>query len=191
MAEQSRKVPFWRSLQTQFALTYIVIIAAVLLVLNLYPVLVYQDLVFQSKQTSLLQDQASVIAATLAGPEVLSEKSAEGAVSLLGGNVSTRRVMVTDPTGLVLYDSSEVNNAYGQYALLQEITSALKALDSLTYGQVVRAKGYVPAEGGWIYFDYVPGEHDVRRGGAAVTGRVCVIGAHLDEDGLKELFHIG
>ena len=85
MAEQSRKVPFWRSLQTQFALTYIVIIAAVLLVLNLYPVLVYQDLVFQSKQTSLLQDQASVIAATLAGPEVLSEKSAEGAVSLLGG----------------------------------------------------------------------------------------------------------
>ena len=56
MAEQSRKVPFWRSLQTQFALTYIVIIAAVLLVLNLYPVLVYQDLVFQSKQTSLLQD---------------------------------------------------------------------------------------------------------------------------------------
>ena len=129
MAEQSRKVPFWRSLQTQFALTYIVIIAAVLLVLNLYPVLVYQDLVFQSKQTSLLQDQASVIAATLAGPEVLSEKSAEGAVSLLGGNVSTRRVMVTDPTGLVLYDSSEVNNAYGQYALLQEITSALKGND--------------------------------------------------------------
>ena len=129
MAEQSRKVPFWRSLQTQFALTYIVIIAAVLLVLNLYPVLVYQDLVFQSKQTSLLQDQASVIAATLAGPEVLSEKSAEGAVSLLGGNVSNRRVMVTDPTGLVLYDSSEVNNAYGQYALLQEITSALKGND--------------------------------------------------------------
>ena len=73
----------------------------------------------------------------------------------------------------------------------EEITSALKALDSLTYGQVVRAKGYVPAEGGWIYFDYVPGEHDVRRGSAAVTGRVCVIGAHLDEDGLKELFHIG
>ena len=45
--------------------------------------------------------------------------------------------------------------------------------------------------GGWIYFDYVPGERSVRRGGAAVTGRICVIGAHLDEDGLKELFHIG
>ena len=73
----------------------------------------------------------------------------------------------------------------------EEIAGALRALDSLSYGQVVRAKGYVPAEGGWIYFDYVPGEHEIRRGGAAVTGRVCVIGSHLDEDGLKELFHIG
>ena len=86
MSQQSGRVPVWRSLQTKFALTYIVIIAAVLVLLNLYPVLVYQDLVFQSKQTSLLQDQASVIASTLAGPEALSEKSAEAvAVTLLGG----------------------------------------------------------------------------------------------------------
>ena len=93
------------------------------------------------------------------------------------------------------HDADEVFSSWGVETARsyteEEITSALKALDSLTYGQVVRAKGYVPAEGGWIYFDYVPGEHDVRRGGAAVTGRVCVIGAHLDEDGLKELFHIG
>ena len=129
MAETARRVPVWRSLQTKFALTYIVIIAAVLVVLNLYPVLVYQDLIFKSKQTSLLQDQASVLAATLAGPEALNEKSAEGAVSLLGGEISSRRVMVTDPAGLVLFDSSEINNAYGQYALLQEITSALRGND--------------------------------------------------------------
>lgn len=130
MSQQSGRVPVWRSLQTKFALTYIVIIAAVLVLLNLYPVLVYQDLVFQSKQTSLLQDQASVIASTLAGPEALSEKSAEAvAVTLLGGKVSNRRVMVTDQAGLVLYDTSEINNATGQYALLQEIASALRGND--------------------------------------------------------------
>ena len=51
---------------------------------------------------------------------------------------------------------------------------------------------YVNAtDGGWIHFDYVPGESDVRRGSAQVTGRVCVIGSHLAEDALKELFHIG
>ena len=60
------------------------------------------------------------------------------------------------------------------------------------YGVVLRAKGIVPAtDGGWIHFDYVPGESDVRRGSAQVTGRVCVIGSHLAEDALKELFHIG
>ena len=73
----------------------------------------------------------------------------------------------------------------------EEIADALSALDSLGYGQAVRAKGYVPARDGWIYFDYVPGERSIRRGGAAVTGRVCVIGAQLDTEGLKELFHIG
>ena len=130
MSQESRRVPFRRSLQTKVALTYIVIIAAVLVVLNLYPVLIYQDMVFQSKQTSLLQEQASVIASTLAGPEALSGKSAEAVtVTLLGGNVSNRRVMVTDPAGLVLYDTSEINNATGQYALLQEIASALRGND--------------------------------------------------------------
>ena len=45
-------------------------------------------------------------------------------------------------------------------------------------------------DGEWIYFDYVPGEMDVRRGGAAVTGRFCVIGSKMNEDALKELFNI-
>ena len=54
----------------------------------------------------------------------------------------------------------------------------------------MRAKGYVPADGGWLYFDYVPGERNLRRGEAAVTGRICVIGAYLDVEGLKELFDL-
>ena len=61
-----------------------------------------------------------------------------------------------------------------------EIRTALDALiNEHRYGVVLRAKGIVP------------GESDVRRGSAQVTGRVCVIGSHLAEDALKELFHIG
>ena len=70
---------------------------------------------------------------------------------------------------------------------LREILSALE--DEAKYGVILRAKGIVDAEDGdWLYFDYVPGEVDIRRGGAAVTGRFCVIGSKLNEQALKELF---
>ena len=71
------------------------------------------------------------------------------------------------------------------------LTAALEALDSGKYGMVLRAKGIVAAEGGvWLHFDYVPGEVSVREGGADVIGRLCVIGAELDEHALCELFGI-
>ena len=73
---------------------------------------------------------------------------------------------------------------------LREILSKLE--DEGRFGVILRAKGFVDAsDGEWIYFDYVPGETDVRRGSAAVTGRFCVIGSHIDEKALKELFKIG
>ena len=57
------------------------------------------------------------------------------------------------------------------------------------YGMVLRAKGMVPAaDGGWIYFDYVPEESNVRSGKPDVTGKFCVIGSKLKEDKLAELF---
>lgn len=66
-----------------------------------------------------------------------------------------------------------------------------KLADEESYGTVLRAKGFVDAsDGQWIYFDYVPGEADVRRGGAAVTGRICVIGSKINEQAIKELFGI-
>ncbi|MGI5976074.1 MAG: CobW family GTP-binding protein [Candidatus Limivicinus sp.] len=72
---------------------------------------------------------------------------------------------------------------------LKNILSRLS--DSDKYGSVLRAKGIVDStEGEWIHFDYVPGEIDVRRGCADVTGRFCVIGSKLDEQALKELFNI-
>lgn len=59
------------------------------------------------------------------------------------------------------------------------------------YGDVLRAKGIVaPEEGEWFHFDLVPGETELRRGAADYTGRICVIGADLKEDAIKELFHV-
>ena len=70
---------------------------------------------------------------------------------------------------------------------LKDILSQLN--DAVQYGIVLRAKGIVDAsDGDWLYFDYVPGEMEIRRGAAGVTGRFCVIGSHIREDALKELF---
>lgn len=61
--------------------------------------------------------------------------------------------------------------------------------EEVKLGTVLRAKGIVPAEEGeWFHFDMVPGEYEIRRGSADYTGRICVIGAGLEEDGLKALF---
>ena len=64
----------------------------------------------------------------------------------------------------------------------------LTKLDSGDYGHILRAKGIVNGEGGWLEFDYVPEEHEVRAGHPDYTGRLCVIGAELKEDKLAELF---
>ena len=70
-----------------------------------------------------------------------------------------------------------------------DIDRILTALDSGDYGAILRAKGIVPAaDGQWLHFYYVPQEHEVRYGSADYTGRLCVIGSQLKEDGLKTLF---
>lgn len=71
-----------------------------------------------------------------------------------------------------------------------EIGHILEELeDESEYGFVLRAKGMVPGkDGGWVYFDYVPGESNVRDGKPDVTGKFCVIGSKLKEDALKTLF---
>ena len=71
------------------------------------------------------------------------------------------------------------------------IRQTLEELEGGEQGTILRAKGIVPTpEGQWLHFDYVPGEIDVRTGPAAVTGRLCVIGAQLDEAGLARLFGV-
>ena len=71
------------------------------------------------------------------------------------------------------------------------IEAALKGLDSGDYGMILRAKGILPCvDGSWIHFDYVPEEHDIRTGSADVTGKLCVIGSKLDENGIQQLFGV-
>lgn len=70
------------------------------------------------------------------------------------------------------------------------IAAALKALEEGKAGRILRAKGIVAAEGQWIHFDYVPGETELRRGPAAITGRLCVIGAELDRAAIAALFGV-
>lgn len=73
-----------------------------------------------------------------------------------------------------------------------EIESILKTLsDDEFYGSILRAKGMVEnADGGWIYFDMVPGEYELREGEPDYTGRLCVIGCDLKEDELEHLFYL-
>ncbi len=70
----------------------------------------------------------------------------------------------------------------------EKLENILATLASGKYGQILRAKGIVNGKDGWLYFDYVPEESNVREGAAIVTGRLCVIGCHLDEDALNALF---
>ena len=73
----------------------------------------------------------------------------------------------------------------------EEIARILEELDSGEYGIILRAKGIIPGKDGkWIHFDHVPGEADIRTGGAGVTGRLCVIGSKLDEQGVARLFGV-
>ena len=74
---------------------------------------------------------------------------------------------------------------------VEDIEKALHELDEGHCGMILRAKGIVPcADGGWIHFDYVPEEHNVRMGSADVTGKLCVIGANLNETAVAALFGV-
>ena len=80
----------------------------------------------------------------------------------------------------------ETSHVFNEQALL----AALEALDENTCGQVLRAKGIVAGEDGWLHFDYVPGEAQVRKGATGIIGRLCVIGAQLDEAALTAHFSL-
>ncbi len=74
---------------------------------------------------------------------------------------------------------------------MDEIQCILKSLeDAKTYGTVLRSKGIVPAADGWIHFDYVPEESNVRMGTPETIGKICVIGSKINERQIKDLFRV-
>ena len=73
----------------------------------------------------------------------------------------------------------------------EDIEAALNRLNSGEAGLVLRAKGIVPCTtGGWIHFDFVPGEGEIRMGSADVIGKLCVIGSQLDEAAVAGIFGV-
>ena len=94
------------------------------------------------------------------------------------------------------HHADEVFTSWGKETIhtytKDEVSAILKTLEEDgSYGNVLRAKGMVAgADGEWIYFDMVPEEHEVRTGAPEYTGRICVIGAELNEDKLAELFKV-
>ncbi len=74
---------------------------------------------------------------------------------------------------------------------VSDIEKALHALDTGDYGMILRAKGIVAcADGGWIHFDYVPEEENIRMGAASTIGKLCVIGSQLKEEAVAQLFGV-
>lgn len=115
------------SLQRKFSFGYIAIILAVLLLLNTYPLITSENLTFRSKQSSL-QGSVSVMVTALAGLEELSEENVAGAMTLVEES-GISRVLVTDASGRVLYDTRETDGAIGRYAFYTELVQALRGED--------------------------------------------------------------
>ena len=93
------------------------------------------------------------------------------------------------------HDADEVFVSWGKETVRKfgedELSAMLAKLDDGEYGLVLRAKGIVPCtDGGWIHFDYTPGEQNIRKGPADYTGRLCVIGSKLEDEKLAKLFGV-
>ena len=116
------------NLQNKFAISYTCIIIAVLVLLNTYPLLVSQDLVFKSKETSL-RSSIKLIEASLSGLDELTEENVSAALSSMT-ETGVNRLLVTDTAGRILYDSRKEGGAVGKYAFYSEIAEALWGNDA-------------------------------------------------------------
>ena len=141
---KKKQVPFFASLQVKYAMSYLAIFAVVLVLLNTYPLIASQDLLFASKRDSL-KSQAAVMASALMELESLSAEQVERVMNMLD-SMGLSRIVVTDPAGLILYDSLTDGNQNSdseeeqpaqeadpgpeyRYALYQEVVLALRGND--------------------------------------------------------------
>lgn len=116
------------SLQIKFGMSYVLVIAAVLIFMNTYPLLVSENLVVRSKQATL-QNSVSVMVTALSGIEELTEENVASAMTLVE-DTGISRVLVTDAAGRILYDTRETDGAVGRYGLYTELVQALDGYDA-------------------------------------------------------------
>ena len=114
-------------LQMKFSVSYIAIIIVVLIVMNTYPLMVSENLVFRSKE-STLKNSVSVMVTALSGLETLDEENVGSAMTLVEAS-GISRILVTDAAGCILYDTRETDSALGRYAFYTEIVQALRGYD--------------------------------------------------------------
>ena len=165
------RIPFFRSIQAKYALTYLLVVAAILIVMNTYPVLMAENMVFTSKESTLKQ-QALVVSSTLAVSETLTREGVEQTMTLLE-EAQGARVLVTDASGLILYDSSTLDNRVGGYALTGEVAAALRGHDasrSEYRDRAIRTQAAVPI----LYHGMTLGavylyEHDAEQAGVLLS----------------------
>ena len=142
-----QKIPFFSRLQVKYAMSYLAILAVVLVLLNTYPLIASQNLLFSSKRDSL-KNQAAVMASALMELESLNADQVARVMNMLD-STGLSRVLVTDPSGLILYDSLAQSNSEEEsegsqpdaqpeeeyrYALFQEVVLALEGND-VVYSQ--------------------------------------------------------
>lgn len=133
--KKKRRISLFSSLQMKYALSYFAIFAVILVLLNTYPVLASQDLLFGSKRDAM-KSQAAVISSALMELESLSAEQVERVMNMLD-TTGLSRILVTDPAGLILYDSRSAleetlntsDTPLYHYALIQEVVLALKGQD--------------------------------------------------------------
>ena len=146
--KEKQKIPLFSHLQVKYALSYLALLAVVLVLLNTYPLVASEDLLVSSKQDSL-RSQTAVMSSALMELESLSADQVARVMNMLD-NMGLERILVTDPSGLILYDSltqgqddpetqspadsggeSPPQEPTYQYALFQEVALALKGSDVL------------------------------------------------------------
>ena len=138
--KEQQKIPFFARLQVKYAMSYLAILALVLVLLNTYPLLAAQDLLVSSKKDSL-RSQAAVMSSALMELESLSADQVARVMNRLD-SMGLERILVTDPSGLLLYDSltqqekeegeepaEQPASPQYQYALFQEVVLALQGND--------------------------------------------------------------
>lgn len=152
-------------MQVKYAMTYIVVIAAVLVLLNTYPVLASQNLIFKSKETSLL-NQAAVVASALVGLENLTAEGVEQVMNQLDDGGLTR-ILITDAAGMILYDTVEGGGTLYQFALVREVADALR-------GNTV------------CYSEYLNGQFQSRAAWPVVYRNMCIGAVFLYEEDAEQ-----